>query len=151
MEIFNIINEVEDLVENSPKIPMTSRLLVDEEKLLDLLDRLRTALPEELRQAKRILADKEKMLEECKKEARRIMEDAQKQLERQAEESEIVSQARAIAQEIVDKAEKLAREIKHGAYGYADDKLKEVEDVLSRAIHEVQSGRQEIQDLLKRD
>ncbi|MEW5899339.1 MAG: ATPase [Bacillota bacterium] len=144
MELFNVLNELEDLVENSPKIPLTRRVLIDEEKLLDYLDRMRAALPEEVRQAKWVLQEREKVLADSKKEALRIMEEAQKQLDRRAEESEIARQAKAIAEEVVQKAEVVAREIKQGARDYADDILGSLEEELNKLITQVRNGRAEL-------
>jgi len=144
VELFNVLNELEDLVENSPKIPLTRRVLIDEEKLLDYLDRMRAALPEEVRQAKWVLQEREKVLADSKKEALRIMEEAQKQLDRRAEESEIARQAKAIAEEVVQKAEVVAREIKQGARDYADDILSGLEEELNKLITQVRNGRAEL-------
>lgn len=147
MELFNVLNELEDLVENSPKIPLTRRVLIDEEKLLDYLDRMRAALPEEVRQAKWVMQEREKVLADSKKEALRIMEEAQKQLDRRAEESEIARQAKAIAEEVVQKAEVVAREIKQGARDYADDILGGLEEELNKLITQVRNGRAELKGL----
>lgn len=149
MEIFNVLNELEELIENSPKVPMTRRVLVDEDRLLDYLDRIRTSLPEEVRQAKWVIQEREKVITETKKEAGRIMEDAQKQLERRAEESEIVRQARALAEEMVQKAEVVAKDIKQGARDYADEILMELENNLGKIVTEIQDGRAELKGFKK--
>ncbi|MEW6425671.1 MAG: ATPase [Bacillota bacterium] len=147
MELFNVLNELEELVENSPKIPLTRRILVDEDKLLDYLDRMRASLPEEVRQAKWLLQEREKVLADSKKEAMRILEEAQKQLDRRAEESEIARQAKAIADEVIQKAEAVAREIKQGARDYADDVLSGLEEELNRLLTQIRNGRAELKGL----
>ncbi len=147
MELFNVLNELEELVENSPKIPFTRRVLIDEEKLLDYLDRMRASLPEEVRQAKWLLQEREKVLADSKKEAMRILEEAQKELDKRADESEIARQAKIIAEEVVQKAEALAREIKQGARDYADDILGRLEEDLNKLITQIQNGRAELKGL----
>ncbi|MEW6274331.1 MAG: ATPase [Bacillota bacterium] len=147
MELFNVLNELEELVENSPKIPLTRRILIDEDKLLDYLDRMRASLPEEVRQAKWLLQEREKVLADSKKEAMRILEEAQKQLDRRAEESEIARQAKAIADEVIQKAEAVAREIKQGARNYADDVLSGLEEELNRLLTQIRNGRAELKGL----
>jgi vacuolar-type H+-ATPase subunit H len=147
VEIFNVLNELEELVENSMKVPLTRRVMLDEERLLDYLDRIRTTLPEEIRQAKWVIQEREKVITETKKEAGKIIEDAQKQLERRADESEIVKQARGVAEEIVEKAEVVAKEIKQGARNYADEILMELEKNLSKIVTEIQDGRSELKGL----
>ena len=123
MDLLNALNELEELIENSGKIPFTKKVMVEEDQLLDLLDRIRTTMPEEIRQAKWIIQEREKVLNDSQKEASRIMDDAQKQLERKADDSEVVRQAKIAAEEIIAKAEGIAKEIRDGARGYADDIL----------------------------
>ena len=149
MELFNALNELEEIVETSIKVPMTRRVLVDEDRLLDMLDRIRTTLPEEIRQARWIIQEREKVMAETKKEAGRIMEDVQKQMERRVEESEFVRVARERAEEIVEKAENVAREIKQGARDYADDLLNELESRIEKVITEIRDGRSELKGLKK--
>ncbi len=67
MEIFNVLNELEELVEASIKVPLTRRVMVDEDRLLDYLDRIRTSLPEEIRQAKWVIQEREKVMSETKR------------------------------------------------------------------------------------
>ncbi|MGB9802392.1 ATPase [Desulfofundulus sp.] len=144
MELFHILNEMEEMIENSPRIPMTRRVMVDEDRLLDYLDRIRTTLPEELRQARWLLQEREKVLADTRKEAGRLLEDAQKQLERRAEESEVVRKAQAMADEIVHKAEQVAREIKQGAREYADEILGGLEVELEKIMTQIRNGRAEL-------
>lgn len=144
MDLLNALNDLEELVESSGKIPMTKKVLIDEDKVLDILDHIRTTIPEEIRQAKWIIQEREKVMQDSQKEAMRIMEDAQKQVEKQAEDSEIVRQAKIIAEEIVQKAESIAREIKEGARGYADDILANLEGNLEVILRQIEQGRTEL-------
>lgn len=147
MELFNVLNEMEEFIENSPKIPMTRRVLVDEDRLLDYLDRIRSTIPEEMRQARWVIQEREKVLAESRKEAGRLLEDAQKQLEKRAEESEVVRQARAMAEEIVAKAKQVAREIKQGAREYADEILGGLEGELEKLMAQIRDGRSELKGM----
>jgi DNA-binding PucR family transcriptional regulator len=122
---------------------------VDEDKFLDYIDRIRASLPEEMRQAKWVVQEREKVIEGSKKEAERIIENAQKELERRADESEIVQQAKVSANEILQKAEGIANEIKQGARIYADETLQKLEEELNNVIKEVKNGREELKALRK--
>lgn len=145
MEIINVLNEFEELIENSTHVPMTKKLLIDEDQLLDFLDRVRTMLPEEVRQAKWVIQEKEKVLDDTRKEASRILEDARKDLEKKAEDSEINKQAKLVAEEMVEKAEKIALEIRQGAKGYADEILRNLGENLSKIMSQIEQGRAELQ------
>jgi len=149
LDLLNALNELEELVETSGKIPLTRKVLVDEERVLDLLDRIRTTIPEEIRQAKWIIQEREKVLGDSQKEAMRIIEEAQKQVEKQADDSEIARQAKIMAEEIVRKAESVAREIKEGARSYADDILANLEDNLNKILSQIDKGRSELRGVKK--
>lgn len=149
MELFNALNELEEIVENSIKVPMTRRVLVDEDRLLDMLDRIRTTLPEEIRQAKWIIQEREKVLAETKKEAGRIMEDVQRQMEKRVDESEIARLAKIKAEETIERAESIAREIKQGAREYADEILNELEKRIESLVSLIRDGRAELKGLKK--
>ncbi|GAB6180578.1 vacuolar-type H+-ATPase subunit H [Desulfotomaculum defluvii] len=144
MELFNILNELEELIEESPKVPMTRRVMVDENKVLDYLDRIRTSLPEEVRQAKWLVKERDKVLSESKKEAQRMLEDVSREIEQKAEDHEIVKKAELLGEETIKKAEEVAAQIRHGARGYADEILESLESKLSKMIEEIQQGREEL-------
>ncbi|ACV62054.1 hypothetical protein Dtox_1169 [Desulfofarcimen acetoxidans DSM 771] len=149
MELFNVLNELEELIESSTKIPFSRKVLVDEEKVLDYLDRIRAVLPEEVRQAKWVVQEREKVLSDTKKEASKLIENAQKQVMQQADESEIVQQSRIIAEEIVEQSKMVSQEMREGARIYADDILKGLEDNLGKLLNEIQQGRLELQGIKK--
>ncbi|TYO97404.1 ATPase [Desulfallas thermosapovorans] len=149
MELFNVINEMEELIESSPKVPMTKRVLVDEDKLLDYLDRIRATLPEELRQAKWILQERDKVITDSKREAVRIIEDAEKQLEKKAIDSEITRKAHEMSEEIRLRSEEIARQIKQGAMDYADEMLGQLEEKLNSILEQVQENRAELKGMKK--
>ena len=144
MDLLSALNELEELVETSSKVPFTRKVMVEEERLLDLLDRIRTTMPEEIRQAKWIIQEREKVLGDSQKEAMRILDDVQKQIERKADDSEVVRQAKIVAEEIIAKAESVAREMREGAKGYADDILGNLQDSLGKINSQIEQGRSEL-------
>ncbi len=144
MDLLSALNELEELIETSSKVPFTRKVMVEEERLLDLLDRIRTTMPEEIRQAKWIIQEREKVLGDSQKEAMRILDDVQKQIERKADDSEVVRQAKIVAEEIIAKAESVAREMREGAKGYADDILGNLQDSLGKINSQIEQGRSEL-------
>jgi len=144
VDLLSALNELEELIETSSKVPFTRKVMVEEERLLDLLDRIRTTMPEEIRQAKWIIQEREKVLGDSQKEAMRILDDVQKQVERKADDSEVARQAKIVAEEIVAKAESVAREMREGAKGYADDILSNLQDSLGKIISQIEQGRSEL-------
>ncbi|OPX84189.1 MAG: hypothetical protein A4E53_03965 [Pelotomaculum sp. PtaB.Bin104] len=147
MDLLSALNELEELIESSGKIPLTRKVLVDEERMFDLVDKIRTTIPEEIRQAKWIIQEREKVLNDSQKEAVRIMEDAQRQLEKQADDSEITRQAKVMAEEIILKAEAIAREIREGARSYADEILANLEESMGKMLSQIEQGRTELRNI----
>lgn len=147
MDLLSALNELEELIEGSGKIPLTRKVMVDEDRMLDLLDRIRTTIPEEIRQAKWIIQERDKVLDDSQKEAMRILEDVQRQVERKADDSEVVRQAKLMAEEIVAKAETMAREIRDGARNYADDILGNLQESLNKVSLQIEQGRSELKSM----
>ena len=80
MDILDVLNELEELVEESTKVPLVSKILIDDELILDMIDHIRTALPEEMRMAKSVAVEREKILEDARNEAKRIIGEAREEL-----------------------------------------------------------------------
>lgn len=147
MDLLSLLNEMEEMIENCARIPMTRKVLVDEDRLLDFMDRIRTCMPDEIRQAKWIMQEREKVMADSKQEAMRVLEDAQKEIEKRAENSEVARQAQLMAEEIIGKAETVAREIREGARAYADDVLRNLAENTTRIMEQIQQGREEIKTM----
>ncbi|MTI79830.1 MAG: erythromycin esterase family protein [Firmicutes bacterium] len=147
MELLNILNELEELIEESPKVPLSKRIMIDENQILDYLDRLRTTLPDEIRQAKLLIKEREKVINESRREAQQMLDDVQKQIEKKADESEIVELAQEKAKEIIQQAEKMASEIRIGSRDYADDIMEKMEQDLDKLTNQIRAGREELQKM----
>jgi len=149
LDILKALNELEECIENSNKVPLTRKVMVDEDHVLDILDRIRTTIPEEIKQAKWIIQEREKVLNDSQKEAVRIIDDAQKQVDQKADESEIVRKARDSAEQIVQKAELISDEIRAGARQYADEILANLQDNLGDVLKQIEAGRYELKEMKK--
>ncbi len=147
MELLSILNDLEEFIQNSSRVPMTKKVLVDEEKLLDFLDRARTILPEEVRKAKWLVQEREKVISESRQEAARLLEAAQKEVEKRADESEVVRRAKEMADEIIKKAERASREMRLGARDYADNVLSNLESRMEKIVKEIEGGRVELKNM----
>ncbi|MDD4237696.1 MAG: ATPase [Desulfotomaculaceae bacterium] len=147
MDLLSALNELEELIETSGKIPLTRKVMVNEDRMLDLLDRIRTTIPEEIRQAKWIIQEREKVMNDSQKEALRLLEDAQKQVVKQADESEVTRKAKEMSDEIVAKAEDQARELREGARSYADDVLTNLMESLDKLSIQIEQGRSELRTM----
>jgi cell division septum initiation protein DivIVA len=141
MDVLVLIDKLDDLVHNARPVPLTDQVRVDREEIYDLLDQMRATIPEEIKQARWIVKERQEMLEEAKREAERIIKEARDQRERLVSQEEIYRQAERAAEEIVEEARDREREIRLGAEDYADEILNTLEVNLQKFLAAVQRGR----------
>lgn len=145
MEIFRLLDELEILLKDSTKVPFSSgKVVLETDRFLDRLDRIRAVLPEELEQANKILEDKERIYEEACVEAEQYVENSRDKVARMVDNNEITRNAVLVAEEIVAKAEEIAGQTRADADEYADSVLAHMEMVLSKGLEVVVQGREEL-------
>ena len=141
MDVLVLIDKLDDLVHNAKPVPLTDQVRVDREEIYDLLDQMRATIPEEIKQARWIVKERQEMLAEAKRESERIIKEARDQQQRLVSQEEITKQAERAAEEIVEDANARAREIRLGAEDYADEILNTLEVNLQKFTAAVQRGR----------
>lgn len=139
-DIQYLIDRLERLLNDGFRIPFTTNAVIDEDAFLDILDQLRITIPNEIREAQRILQERERIVQEANEEAERIRAEARLEAEQLVGESQIAEQARAHAEEIRAEAERDAQEIRRGADRYAADVLYQLEAQLERFMETVHNG-----------
>jgi hypothetical protein len=112
---------------------------------VDLLSAAQEQLPDELRQARWLLREREEFMADRSREAEALMDEVRVQAERMVSRTEIVRQANQVAQRILDDANEEARRMRHEAEDYCDQKLAGMEIVLERIMRTVQAGREKLQ------
>ena len=121
-------------------MPLTSNVIIDQARALDLLDQLRVAVPEEVRAAKRINEETERIVERAQEEAERILARAQEQAAFLIEERELTRAAEIRSQEIIAEGQREADEIRRGADEYAQSVLVKLEGECIRALQSIKHG-----------
>jgi vacuolar-type H+-ATPase subunit H len=149
MEILNMLEEFEKLIEESGRIPMTGRVVINEDILYNFIDKFRALLPGSVREAERILREKDRILEDAEDERGSILDSAKTKLERITGESEIVKLAITQGEGIIEEAKANAKKLTMGAYSYADDVMGTLQKELESLLDTVRAGRDEIQDVLE--
>jgi F0F1-type ATP synthase membrane subunit b/b' len=140
-----LVRAVLDLVLNAKAMPLSASVLVSRDEVAELLQEALERMPEELRQARWLLKERDAFLAERQREADALLEEVKVQAERMVQRTEIVRQANLAAQRIVDDANEEARRLRHEAEDYADQKLASFEIVLDRTLKTVQAGREKLQ------
>ena len=141
MDVLVLIDKLDDLVHNAKQVPLTDQVRVDKEEIYDLLDQMRATIPEEIKQARWIVKERQEMLAEAKREAERIVKEARERQELLISGEEVTKAAERTAEDIVEEAQAREREIRLGAEDYADEILNTLEINLSKFIAAVQRGR----------
>jgi len=144
MEILSILETLEDVVEKSVSLPLTGKSLVDKEELLELIREIRLKLPDDIKQAKWVKEERQRILFEAQKEANNIIKEAESKISTLVDEHEITRKAYEQANEIISNAQKNAREIRLGAREYASSVLDRVEQILKDTLDVIQANKQEL-------
>jgi vacuolar-type H+-ATPase subunit H len=141
IEILHLLDKLESLVSTGTRLPLTSRALVDEQEFVDILDEIRAAVPEEVRQAKRLSQEKEKVILQAQSEADKIINGARDEATRILQEDHLIRAAREQADAYVQEAIQRAEEVRRGADEYALAALDGLEDQLERLLATVRKGK----------
>jgi hypothetical protein len=140
-----LLVRLRDIIENAPNVPLSSTPRVSREEVLDLLEEAIERFPEELRQARWLLKEREEFLEKVRHEGEEIIATARDRAERMVQRTEVVKAAEARAYQILDNAEIEARRLRHEVEDFCDQKLASFEIVLERTMKLVSSGRAKLQ------
>jgi vacuolar-type H+-ATPase subunit H len=135
-----LIDELENLVNSAPRMPLGGRLLIDEAALRQLVEAMRGSLPDELRVGQRIAGERDRILADARAQARRIIEDAQMQANAKLDEQGLVQAARQRAREIQAEAEKTTASLRAETDQYVLSQFSALESRLIRVLREVQAG-----------
>lgn len=145
MEIFTLLETLEDLLERSRNLPFSAKSVVDKDEMLDLIKEIRIKLPDELKQAKWVKEERQRILVEAQKEADDIVKEAENRIISMIDEHEITRKAYEQKAEIIETANEMSREISKGTKDYADNILQGIEVALQDALQIIQNNRKELQ------
>jgi cell division septum initiation protein DivIVA len=140
-----LIRRVAEIINNTRSLPLSSSVKLDnKEEVLELLGEALDRLPEELRQARWMLKEREEFLARNQRDADEILEQARVRAERMVQRTEIVREAQHSAKRTVEQARDEALRLRHEAEDYCDQKLAAFEIVLERTTKTVQAGREKL-------
>ena len=144
MEIFTLLETLEDIMEKSRNVPFSSKCIVDKEEFLEIIKEIRLKLPDEIKQAKWIKEERQRILLEAQNEANDIIKEAENRIISMIDEHEITRKAYEKKVEIIETANEMSREIKSGTEEYADGVLAGIEVALEDALKVIQNNRKEL-------
>lgn len=141
MSVYRVIDKLESNIKGGVWLPFGGRI-VNHDRMLDLVEKLRGSLPEEVNRAKAVTREKDRLLTEAKTQAQAIVEEASSTKSQLLNDADVTREAQSHAQSIIAEAEAKAREIRRGADEYADQVLSTLDLSLGNALAAVQKGRQ---------
>lgn len=144
-DILELIDRIEGIIDSARNVPLSNNKVVDADSIFDAIDEIRDRYPEELKQARWIIKQRQEMIEEAEREANRVLEDATERARMLVAETEVVRQAESRAAEILELAHANEREIRMGAEDYADEMMANLEVNLGKLLTAVQRGRDRLQ------
>ncbi|MFO8037771.1 MAG: hypothetical protein R6U57_14220 [Anaerolineales bacterium] len=146
MDILHLVDRLEELFNRSRSIPFTHNVIVDEDKMLDIIDQMRVAIPEEVKKSQQILSQRDRIIAQAKEEANRTISIAQEKSEKIVDRDSIVQEARKKAQQIEKEAEVQAEMTRKDADEYVAETLTNLEIALERVINQVRNGIQILEE-----
>ncbi len=145
MELLDLLEQLEDIIESGMNVPLSGgKCLLDRDSLLDLVQEIRLKLPDDIKTAKRIAEEKQRIITEAQQEAENIIKNAESRIAALVDENEIAKKAYEQSEIIISNAKKNAREIRLGTKEYADGILNKVEEILEDTLDVIKVNRQEL-------
>lgn len=141
MDLETALNSLEHQLAEARPVPLSASVMVNKEDLDRVAQAIRASLPEEIRQARWVLKERDELLAQATRDAEQIVADGVLERDRLLSETEIVREATREAQRIVDRASEEGRKIRHEAEDYVDGKLGDFEVVLQKTLATVTRGR----------
>lgn len=139
MEIMEIIDMMEETIDKATSVPLSGKIVVDKEDLLDYIQEMRLVFPDEVKEAKWVKEERERILAEAQTRSETMIKNAEEKVVQMIDEHEITKQAVEQANQMVNEAQTKAMEIKTDCDQYADDILNDLEkrlDMLLRKVHD---------------
>lgn len=139
-----LLRRVLDLVNAAPKMPLSSTVRLEKDEVVEMLEEAIGRLPEEMRQARWLLKERDEYLAKVQREGDEILGAARERAERIVQRTELVREAQRVANRTVEGANEEARRLRNEAEDYVDQKLASFEIVLERVMKSVAAGRQRL-------
>lgn len=140
MDILHLVDRLEELFNESRPIPLTKSVAVDEDRMLDLIDQMRIAIPEQVKQARKLIAERDRIQAQAQEEAQRTINLAREKSEGLVERDSIVESAQSRSEQIIEQAKLDAEATRRDADEYVLDTLTNLEIEMERIISQVRNG-----------
>ena len=142
MDILNLLERIEDIIEDASKFPLSSKVMIDKEEVLEVINEIRLKMPDEINRASWVAKERQRILNEAQNEAEELVSKVTEQQKTLIEESEITRQAKKYANQLIQEAEQKANEMKSGAYDYSDEILSKLQEKIREINNIIEDNRE---------
>ena len=140
MDILQLIDRLEELFNESKAIPLTRNVMVDEDRMLDIIDQMRIAIPEEVKKAQQLLGQRDRVLAQAQEEANRTLEIARQKADQLVSKDMLMQEAQRRADQVLAQARAEAENTRADADDYVIQSLTQLQEELERITNQVNNG-----------
>lgn len=140
MDILHLVDRLEELFNESRPIPFTHSVVVNEDRMLDLIDQMRVSIPEEIKKAQQLLAQRDRILAQSQEEAARTLALAREKSTDLVERDSIVADAKTRADQVIQQAIMEGDVTRREADAYVLETLARLENEMERTLTQVRNG-----------
>ncbi len=147
MDIFVLLEKMDYIIDEAGKLPLTNKVIIEKEDLLEIISEIRLKLPEEINRANWVAKERQRILTEAQTEADSLLERAKRQQDGLLSDTEIMKMAKDRANEILAIAENKAYEIKVNSLNYSDELLAKIQERLAGLLDVIEENRRELRNI----
>jgi cell division septum initiation protein DivIVA len=140
MDILHLIDRLEELFNDSRPIPFTHNVIVDEDRMLDLIDQMRVAIPDEVKKAQQLTAQRDRILAQAQEEVNRTLALAREKSDQLVERDSIVEAAKSRSDQIIEQAQLDIVAMRREEDVYVLETLTRLEMEMDRSLTQIRNG-----------
>lgn len=140
MDILQLIDRLEELFNDAKAVPFTHNVIVDEDKMLELIDQMRIAIPEEVKKAQQVVAQRDRVMAQAQEEANRTLQIARDKADDLVQKDMVAQEAQRRADQILAQARAEAEAIRADADNYVLDTLMQLQEQIDKLGNQVNNG-----------
>lgn len=146
MDILQLIDRLEELFNDAKAVPFTHNVVVDEDKMLELIDQMRIAIPEEVKKAQQLVAQRDRVMAQAQEEANRTLQIARDKADGLVQKDIVTQEAQRRADQILAQARAEAEGVRADADNYVLDTLLQLQDQIAKMSNQVNNGIRVLQE-----
>ena len=146
MDILQLIDRLEELFNDAKAVPFTHNVVVDEDRMLEIIDQMRIVIPDEVKKAQQILGQRDRIMAQAQEEADRTIALAREKADQMTMKDNITLEAQRRADQIISQARAEADNTRHDADDYVVETLVQLQDNLEKVLNQVRNGVHSLQE-----